>query len=69
MTFLAPDGWVRAPAWNSPYGGDISFYIKTVFPKGDLIDHRNSDESHIFQVSGATVVDVHIQLDVWVHHL
>ena len=50
VNFVTPDGWIRAPAWNSPYGGDISFYIKTVFAQGDLIDHRNSDESHIFQV-------------------
>lgn len=50
VNFVTPDGWIRAPAWKSPYGGDISFYIKTVFAQGDLIDHRNSDESHIFQV-------------------
>ena len=50
VNFVTPGGWIRAPAWNSPYGGDISFYIKTVFAQGDLIDHRNSDESHIFQV-------------------
>lgn len=50
VTFLAPDGWIRAPSWNSPYGGDISFYIKTVATKGDLVDHRSSDETYVFQV-------------------
>ncbi|XP_046846012.1 EGF and laminin G domain-containing protein-like [Xenia sp. Carnegie-2017] len=50
VTFLAPDGWIRAPSWNSPYGGDISFYIKTVATKGDLVDHRSSDETYVFQI-------------------
>lgn len=47
---MAPDGWVRLPPWDSPLGGDISFVIKTIFPKGVLIDHRSTDETHFFQV-------------------
>ena len=50
VTFVAPDGWLRLDPWNSPIGGDISLYIKTIFPKGSLVDHRNSDENHLFIV-------------------